>query len=219
MRGTRKRCVNKWRRGEREKRKGNFSPQSLIIKLTKSSKITKKEKGIYLLKVETWDGQKPGKKKKERKTILKKKKRREKERKKEKRNCLPLWWKLGRTKKRKRKGIRQSVKKKGDKRKSKVKKKKKKEKEREQWNDLFFFFMLFLLSLPSLKWGDVTRYPTGRREIKLLLLVFELTVSSRQKKWPLRKNVGHTGETRCWYLVTSGRRTPEGEEDRSQMIG
>ena len=41
------------------------------------------------------------------------------------------------------------------------------------------------------------------------------------KKWPLRKNVGHRGDiNRCWYLVTSGRRTPEGgEEGRSQMIG
>ena len=41
------------------------------------------------------------------------------------------------------------------------------------------------------------------------------------KKWPLRKNVGHRGDiNRCWYLVTLGRRTPEGgEEGRSQMIG
>ena len=27
------------------------------------------------------------------------------------------------------------------------------------------------------------------------------------------------GINRCWYLVTSGRRTPEGERERSQMIG
>ena len=41
----------------------------------------------------------------------------------------------------------------------------------------------------------VTWYPTGRREIKLLLLVFELTVSSHQKKWPLRKECGsHRGD-------------------------
>ena len=60
----------------------------------------------------------------------------------------------------------------------------------------------------------VTWYPTGRSEIKLLLLVFELTVSSRQKKWPLGRNVGHTGETRCWYLVTSGRRTPRGRREK-----
>ena len=33
-------------------------------------------------------------------------------------------------------------------------------------------------------------------------------------------NVGHRGDiNRCWYLVTSGRRTPEGEEGRSQVIG
>ena len=39
----------------------------------------------------------------------------------------------------------------------------------------------------------VTWYPTGRREIKLLLLVFELTVSSHQRM-TLRKNVGHRGD-------------------------
>ena len=38
-------------------------------------------------------------------------------------------------------------------------------------------------------------------------------------KWPLGRNVGHVGETRCSYLVTSGRRTSEGERERSQMIG
>ena len=32
--------------------------------------------------------------------------------------------------------------------------------------------------------------------------------------------MGHRGGVnRCWYLVTSGRRTPEGEGERSQMIG
>ena len=44
------------KRGEREKKR-KFSPQSLIIKIIKSSKVTKKErkkeKGIYLFKVET----------------------------------------------------------------------------------------------------------------------------------------------------------------------
>ena len=31
------------------------------------------------------------------------------------------------------------------------------------------------------------------------------------KRWPLRKNVCHRGDiNRCWYLVTSGRRTPRG---------
>ena len=45
------------------------------------------------------------------------------------------------------------------------------------------------------------------------------SIKPSKKKWPLRKNVGHTGETRCWHLVTSDRRTPEGERERSQMIG
>ena len=79
--------------------------------------------------------------------------------------------------------------------KGKVKWKKKKKRKGEgtvKW--ITFFFMLFLWSLSSLKSGGVTWYPTGRREIKLLLLVFELTVSSRQKKWPLRKECGsHRG--------------------------
>ena len=35
------------------------------------------------------------------------------------------------------------------------------------------------------------------------------------KKWPLRKNVGHRGDiNRCWYLVTSGRRTPVGKKEQ-----
>ena len=36
------------------------------------------------------------------------------------------------------------------------------------------------------------------------------------KKWPLRKNVGHA-DVRT--KVTLGRRTSEGERERSQMIG
>ena len=41
------------------------------------------------------------------------------------------------------------------------------------------------------------------------ILPLEWTVATRQKKWTLRKNVGHRGDiNRCWYLVTSGRRTP-----------
>ena len=66
----------------------------------------------------------------------------------------------------------------------------------------------------------VTRYPTGRREIKLLLLVFELTVSSRQKKWSLRKNVGHRGDKQMLVLgdLTQVAGHQE-EEERSQMIG
>ena len=45
----------------------------------------------------------------------------------------------------------------------------------------FSFFFLPFSSLSTVLYYTVTRYPTGRREIKLLLLVFELTVSSRQK--------------------------------------
>ena len=53
----------------------------------------------------------------------------------------------------------------------------------------------------------VTWYPTGRREIKLLLLVFELTVSSRQKQWPLRKECGsHRGDQ---VLALSNLRSPD----------
>ena len=93
MRWTRKRCVNKWRRGEREKRKGSFFPQSLIIKLIKSSKVTKKErkkKGVTSSRFETWYGQKPKEKKKERKTRLKKKKRREREKEREEKLFSPI---------------------------------------------------------------------------------------------------------------------------------
>ena len=104
MRWTRKRFVNKWRRGEREKRKGNFLPKAWQLRVLSRQKWRRrKEKGIYLLKVETWYGQKPREKKKERKTRLNKKKsrerERERERKKKKKNCPPLWWKLGRTNK------------------------------------------------------------------------------------------------------------------------
>ena len=87
--------------------------------------------------------------------------------------------KITKDEKRKKKRIRQSMKKKGDKRKVKWEKRGKKRRENSEMN--YLFFMLFLLSLSSLIGGDITRYPTGRREIKLLLLVFELTVSSRQK--------------------------------------
>ena len=48
----------------------------------------------------------------------------------------------------------------------------------------------------------------GDEEVRLLLLlVFELTVSSRQKKWPLRKNVGHRGDKQM--LVLSDPRSPD----------
>ena len=52
--------------------------------------------------------------------------------------------------------------------------------------------------------GTVTWYPTGKREIKLLLLVFELTVS---KKWLLRKECGsHRGDQ---VLALSNLRSPD----------
>ena len=63
----------------------------------------------------------------------------------------------------------------------------------------------------------VTRYPTGRREIKLLLLVFELTVSSRQKKWPLRKNVGHRGDKQM--LVLGDLTQVAGHQEEEERIG
>ena len=71
----------------------------------------------------------------------------------------------------------------------------------------FFFYGISVHPLSSLKSGGVTWYPTGRREIKLLLLVFELTVSSRQKKWPLRKKCGsHRGDQ---VLALSNLRSPD----------
>ena len=50
----------------------------------------------------------------------------------------------------------------------------------------FSFLLIIIRSslLAEIRWygvGSVTRYPTGRRKIKLLLPVFELTVSSRHK--------------------------------------
>ena len=129
--------------------------------------------------------------------------------------------KITKDEKRKRKRIRQSMKK-GDKRKVKWKKRGERKKRRENSEMNCLFLMVFLLSLSSLKGEGVTWYPTGRREIKLLLLVFELTVSSvfelTVSVWPTflpnGRNVGHTGETRCWYLVTSDRRTPRGKREK-----
>ena len=69
------------REREREKLKErNSRPQCWNMRGTKSDEERKKVKGIYLLKVETWYGQKAGREK-ERKTRLKKKKGRERERK------------------------------------------------------------------------------------------------------------------------------------------
>ena len=52
------------------------------------------------------------------------------------------------------------------------------------------------------------------------ILPFELTVSSRQKKWPLRENVGHRGDKQMLVLgdFTQVAGDQE-EEERSQMIG
>ena len=77
-------------RGKREKKR-KFSPQSLTIKIIKSSKVTKKERRTYLLKI--WNMIRPkAEREKERKEneIKEKGKGRERERKKEKRNCFPL---------------------------------------------------------------------------------------------------------------------------------
>ena len=67
-------------RGKREKKR-KFSPQSLTIKIIKSSKVTKKERRTYLLKV--WNMIRPkaerGKERKENK--IKEKEKRERERK------------------------------------------------------------------------------------------------------------------------------------------
>ena len=60
----------------------------------------------------------------------------------------------------------------------------------------------------------------GDEEVRLILSS-RIWIDSIKpsNKWPLGRNVGHAGETRCWYLVTSGRQTSEGERERSQMIG
>ena len=125
---------------EREERKEKeiLSPK-LIIKIIKSSKVTKKERKkkeftSLRLKGETAKNRerKEGKEDK----IKEKEKEREREKEREEKLSSSMV-KLKKDKKKKKKEnerIRQSVKKKGDKRKSKVKKKEK-EKEREQWNE------------------------------------------------------------------------------------
>ena len=66
-------------RGKREKKR-KFSPQSLTIKIIKSSKVTKKERRIYLLKV--WNMIRPkAEREKERKENKIKEKEKERERK------------------------------------------------------------------------------------------------------------------------------------------
>ena len=149
MRWTRKRCINKWRRGEREKRKGSFFHQSLIIKLIKSSKVTKKErkkKGVTSSRFEIWYGQKPREEKKERKTRLKKKKR-EREKEREEKLFSPIV-KIRKDEKKEKERIRQSVKKKGDERKVKWEKKNERKGERTV-NWIAFFFLWYFYSSPS----------------------------------------------------------------------
>ena len=60
----------------------------------------------------------------------------------------------------------------------------------------------------------------GDEEVRLILSS-RIWIDSIKpsNKWPLGRNVGYAGETRCSHLVTSGRRTSEGERERSQMIG
>ena len=74
------------KRGKERKKEIFFSPK--IIKSSKHDEEREKGKGIYLLKVETWDGQNARRKKKERK-IKSKKKKREREKKIKKGDCFP----------------------------------------------------------------------------------------------------------------------------------
>ena len=160
MRWTRKRCVNKWRRGEREKRKGSFFPQSLIIKLIKSSKVTKKErkkKGVTSSRFEIWYGQKPREKKKERKTRLKKKKReRERKRKgreREKEREEKLFSPIVKIRKDEKKGKEKNSSKREEERgwkKSKVRKKKSERKGERTVKWIAFFFSMVFLFIPFL---------------------------------------------------------------------
>ena len=62
---------------------------------------------------------------------------------------------------------------------------------------------------------NVTWYPTETIEMRLILSSRWNELWQAVKEWPSRKNVGHRGDTnRCWYLVTSGRRTPGGRREK-----
>ena len=76
-------------RGKREKKR-KFSPQNLTIKIIKSSKVTKKERRAYLLKVWNMIRPKADREKERKENKIKEKEKGERERKKEKRNCFPL---------------------------------------------------------------------------------------------------------------------------------
>ena len=142
--------VSRERKEERNRGKRNFLPQSLIVKkdykiVKTSRRKRKKGKGICFLMVEIWDGHNARRKKKERKTKLKKNKR---ERKRGKRNCLPQWWKLGKTKKKKEKKFVKAWRRKGNKRKVKWKKKKKRKGDSEM---NYPFLCCFFYPFPSLE--------------------------------------------------------------------
>ena len=81
-------------RGKERKEKEVSSPQSLITKLIKSSKVTKKERkkerGSYLLKIWNMIRPKAEREKERKENEIKEKEKGERERKKEKRNCFPL---------------------------------------------------------------------------------------------------------------------------------
>ena len=76
-------------RGKREKKR-KFSPQSLTIKIIKSSKVTKKERRTYLLKVWNMIRPKAEREKERKENEIKEKEKGERGRKKEKWNCFPL---------------------------------------------------------------------------------------------------------------------------------
>ena len=74
----------------------------------------------------------------------------------------------------------------------------------------FFYLWYFCYPFLLLRGGDVMWYP-AEIEVRLILSSLGMNSGNPSKKWQLRENVGHRGDiNRCWYLVTSGRRTPEG---------
>ena len=184
-------------RGKREKKRKFLPPQSLITKLIKSSKVTKKErkkKGVTSSRFEIWYGQKPREKKKERKTRLKKKKReREREKEREVKLFSPIV-KIRKDEKRKRKEFVKAWRRKGYERKVKWEKKKKWKKRRKnsELNCLFFSMIFLFLPLSSLKEGGVTWWLTETRRWEWYSPPVELKLSSSQKVTVRRMNVGHT---------------------------
>ena len=151
-------------RGKREKKR-KFLPQSLRIKIIKSSKVTKKERRAYLLKV--WNMIRPkAEREKERKEnqIKEKKKGREREKEREEKLFSPIVKiRKDEKKKKEKERIRQSVKKKGDERKVKWKKKSERKGERTV-NWIAFFFLWYFYSSPFLLLSrEVSRDGSQRR--------------------------------------------------------